>query len=423
MKEDFLHYLWKYQKIPQNCLLTSGEVLNIQSFGEYNQFSGADFFNALLKIGNQKWAGNVEMHLKSSYWYAHKHEQDPAYNNVILHVVWEHDVEVFNQSGQPIPTLELKNKIKTNTIERYQKLLFSKNYFINCEKNFVNAVKEIGNEWKKQLFIERLEQKLDFISDLLKENKNDWEKVLFLMLLKNFGGTVNGDAFLEIGKNIDFGIIRKERHNPLFLESLFLGTSNLLSDSYNNKYTEELINNFTYLRHKYQLKLLPIKIEFTKLRPQSFPTIRLSQLAQLYEKTDQLFSQIIDYQSITDLKKLLSVATSHFWETHYTFGKISGKSKKKVSNEIINRILINTVIPIKYLYFKRLGKDISNEVISDICTIPTEKNNIISHFQNVGEKPTSAFDTQVLLQLYKNYCQKNRCLECKYGIFLMKKEE
>ncbi|GET44808.1 DUF2851 family protein [Capnocytophaga felis] len=422
MREDFLQYLWKYGKIPQSCTLTSGENLSILSVGECNRLSGPDFFNARLQIGEQLWAGNVEIHLKSSYWYAHRHEQDKTYNNVILHVVWEHDVEIFNSNHQTIPTLELKNQIDIEIINKYEKLFLSKNNFISCEKYYSKADKMVSDSWNELLFSERLKHKSDYVTKLLLQTHSDWEKVLFLMLLKNFGGTVNGDIFLEMGKAIDFSIIRKEKNIPLNLEALFFGQSNLLSDKYEDFYFKNLSKEYEYLKSKYNLKSSVTSVYFSKLRPQSFPTIRLSQLAQLYEKTESLFSKIIEIQEINDLKKIFSVSTSEFWETHYTFGKTSPKAKKKITSSLVELIWINTIVPIKYLYFKSIGKDISKSLMMSLQNIAPEKNTIIEKFCTLGKHSESAFDTQIILQQYKNYCLPKRCLDCAIGIFLLKDE-
>lgn len=420
MKEDFLHYLWKTKKIPQNSLLTSGESLLIQSFGEHNQLSGPDFLSARLQIGEQQWAGNVEIHLKSSYWYAHRHEQDKAYSNVILHVVWEHDVEVFDSNQQIIPTLELKNQIDTETIETYKKLLFSKHNFINCEKHYSEIEKMVSLSWHKLLYDERLNQKAKLVESLLKQTNSDWEKVLFLMLLKNFGGTVNGDSFLEMGKTLDFSIVRKEKNNPLQLEALFFGKMNLLTDSFDDIYYQKLVHEYNYMKNKYGFNTSEAKVHFSKLRPQAFPTLRLSQLAQIYEKNDGLFSKIIETKTLVDFRKLFSANASEFWETHYTFKKNSTKTKKKITSALIDLIWINTVIPIKYAYFKSLNKNISEELIKQLKNTSGEKNNIIDKFKDLGAEINSAFNTQILLQQYKNYCISKRCLDCEIGIFLLK---
>lgn len=422
MKEDFLHYLWKYKKVPLSCQLSTGESLEILSFGQYNILSGADFFNAKLLIGGQQWAGNVEMHLKSSHWYAHGHQQDPAYRNVILHVVWEHDVEVFDSNNQPIPTLELKNIIAPEFFSRYQTSFWAPYQFIPCEKNYKLTSEMMLSSWKKRLFAERLEEKSAFIAEVWQEAQWDWEKVLFLLLLKYFGGVVNGEAFLEIGRHLDFSIIRKECSHPLHLEALFLGRANLLPEEGEHTYIKDLQQHYAYLKQKYNLQDINPIINFRGLRPQGFPTIRLSQLAQVYEQRESLFSKILEITDWHSLLALFKVGVSDFWETHYTFHKVSPKVKKPISATLLQLLLINVLVPIQYFYNKTLGKDITEALIKTIKGLPAERNGVVDAFQHLDAKVETAFDSQVLLQQHKQYCKGKRCLDCAIGIALLQKK-
>ena len=422
MKEDFLHYLWKYKKVPLSCQLSTGESLEILSFGQYNILSGADFFNAKLLIGGQQWAGNVEMHLKSSHWYAHGHQQDPAYRNVILHVVWEHDIEVFDTNNQPIPTLELKNVIAPELLSCYQTSLGAPYEFIPCEKDYKSTPEMTLLSWNERLFVERLEEKSAFIAEVWQEAQWDWEKVLFLLLLKYFGGVVNGEAFLEIGRQLDFSIIRKECSHLLHLEALFLGRANLLPEEGEHTYIKDLQQHYAYLKQKYNLQDITAIINFKGLRPQSFPTIRLSQLAQVYEQRESLFSKILEITDWHSLLALFKVGVSDFWETHYTFHKISPKVKKPISTTLLQLLLINVVIPIQYFYYKTLGKDITETLIKTIKGLPAERNGVVDAFQHLGAKVETAFDSQVLLQQHKQYCKGKRCLDCAIGVALLRKK-
>ena len=422
MKEDFLHYLWKYKKVPLSCQLNTGEMLEILSFGQYNTLSGADFFNAKLLIEGQQWAGNVEMHLKSSHWYAHGHQQDPAYRNVILHVVWEHDIEVFDANNQPIPTLELKNVIAPELLSRYQTSLGAPYEFIPCEKDYKSTPEMTLLSWNERLFVERLEEKSAFIAEVWQEAQWDWEKVLFLLLLKYFGGVVNGEAFLEIGKQLDFSIIRKECSHPLHLEALFLGRVNLLPEEGEHTYIKDLQQHYAYLKQKYNLQDITTIINFRGLRPQSFPTIRLSQLAQVYEQRESLFSKILEIMDWHSLLALFKVGVSDFWETHYTFHKVSPKVKKPISATLLQLLLINVVIPIQYFYYKTLGKEITETLIKIIKGLPAERNGVVDAFQRLGAKVETAFDSQVLLQQHKQYCKGKRCLDCAIGVALLRKK-
>ena len=422
MKEDFLHYLWKYKKVPLSCQLSTGEMLEILSFGQYNTLSGADFFNVKLLIDGQQWAGNVEMHLKSSHWYAHGHQQDPAYRNVILHVVWEHDIEVFDANNQPIPTLELKNVIAPELLSRYQTSLGAPYEFIPCEKDYKSTPEMTLLSWNERLFVERLEEKSAFIAEVWQEAQWDWEKVLFLLLLKYFGGVVNGEAFLEIGRQLDFSIIRKECSHPLHLEALFLGRANLLPEEGEHTYIKDLQQHYAYLKQKYNLQDITAIINFKGLRPQSFPTIRLSQLAQVYEQRESLFSKILEITDWHSLLALFKVGVSDFWETHYTFHKLSPKVKKPISTTLLQLLLINVVIPIQYFYYKTLGKDITETLIKTIKGLPAERNGVVDAFQHLGAKVETAFDSQVLLQQHKQYCKGKRCLDCAIGVALLRKK-
>ncbi|MEP2280827.1 DUF2851 family protein [Maribacter sp.] len=421
MKEDLLHFIWKYKKYPiKGLVTTSGEVVHLVSAGLHNHLSGPDFFNAQVELNEQLWAGNVEIHLKSSDWYAHNHQEDDSYNNVILHVVWEDDVTVFRKDGTEIPTLSLKEYIPLKLLHTYQELFNSKNYkFINCENEFTGVDEFLKNNWLDRLFVERLEQKSVFINQLLKETNNDWEQVLFLMLLKTFGSKINRESFIEIGKSIDFSIIRKLYHKPLLMESLFLGQASLLNKTNDgDTYFAELKKEYEFLKHKFSLNPVFKSPEFFRLRPSNFPTIRLAQLSALYAENNNLFHLLIENEH-TDYIKILNIGTSEYWETHFNFGKISKKSKKGISNSFLNLLLINTIIPLKFAYNRYKGGLENERFLKMMSGIKKEENSIISKFGKLGETLENAKDSQAYLQLYTNYCVKDKCLECAIGASLM----
>lgn len=416
MREDLLHYLWRQKKIAFSGLVTaSGERVYIFDFGQYNPNSGPDFLSAKIRVGNQLWVGNIEMHTKSSHWYAHKHENDPAYANVILHVVWQHDVEVFGVNEQKIPVLELQNQVDDALVEHCQALLTAPKKFINCEKDFPYVSSFISYDWKIALFLQRMKEKAQRIDTLFKSSHSDWEKLLFLLLLKNFGGVVNGEVFLQMGKAIDFSVIRKEKHHPLRLEALFLGQLQMFPEEVVDAYLIDIKKEYAYLKLKYALGAGVLGVRFFKLRPQGFPTLRLSQLGQLYEKNDGLFSRFIQMKTFKEFKTFFTVTASAYWNNHYTFGKESAKSTKKISQELLGLIWINTLLPLQYYYAQYHGNDITQQLKNRLEQLPPEKNRIITAFQKLKATTTSAFDTQVLLQQYNNYCSKNQCLTCAVG--------
>ncbi len=423
MQEDFLHYIWKHKKIQINELKTiAGEVIIIDTVGQHNQNSGPDFFNAQLIIDEQFWAGNVEIHVKSSDWFLHHHEQDKAYDNVILHVVWEHDTDVFRKDNTVIPTLELKNFIRKDVLDKYKKLFTKENKWINCEHDFANSDDFVLNNWLERLYLERLERKIKVIESLLKESKNDWEAVLFKMLAKNFGLKVNGDSFFSLAKSIDFSILRKLQSNQQSLEALLFGQSGLLDQDIEASYSLGLIKEYRFLKQKFKLEnnhVLPCY--FFRLRPSNFPSIRLSQLASLYYEHQNLFSKIIETKHLDDFYKLLKVSTSKFWDTHYTFQKESKSSKKKLTQPFIDLLLINTILPLKFCYAKQKGVKMDLEIIKIATSIISEKNSIIDAFNNLKKVSKSSLDSQALIQLKTAYCDKNKCLQCAVGNTLITK--
>ncbi len=421
MKEDFLHYLWQHKKFRFTHLQTTkGEPITILHSGQYLQLAGPDFFNAQLIIANQKWAGNIEIHLKSSDWYVHHHQNDDHYNNVILHVVWEHDTAVFRKDNSEIPVLELKSYVTSEEINNYNALLTPKSW-IFCEKQLVSFDKFVLSNWLERLFFERLERKSIHIEQLLQDTENDWEAVLFCLLAKNFGLNTNGDSFYKMAKSIPFHIVRKEALEVNYLESLFFGQAGMIPNTVEDTYLKELQAQYDYLAIKYKLERPIIEpIEFFKHRPDNFPTIRIAQLSMLYHLQRNLFSSIFAVTTSKEIYQIFDVAVSRYWKTHYNFDKSSPKKEKSLSKAFIDLVIINTIVPLQFAYSKSQGKDISEQLLTLINTIAPEKNAIIDKFQSFGIISKSAFETQSLLQLKNDYCNAKKCLQCAVGIALIK---
>ncbi|WP_350293908.1 DUF2851 family protein [uncultured Croceitalea sp.] len=424
MREDLLHFIWKTNKLhSQQLATTKKEQLVIRNTGQYNLNSGPDFFNSKIEIANQLWAGNVEIHLKSSDWYAHGHETDDNYDNVILHVVWEDDIAVFRKDKTEIPTLELKDIVPEKLLLGYKKLLQnSKKKFINCEHDLETIDGFLIDNWLERLYIERLEEKSRLIFELLNTSNNDWEKLLFSMLLKNFGSKVNGKAFLSLSESIDFSIVRKLQNNYVSLESVLFGMSGLLEkEECYDVYHKQLKKEYAFQKTKFKLNDLGVeRPDFFGLRPNNFPTIRLSQFAVLYAKNKNLFGKLIAYSEAKDYYDLFDITAGDYWKNHFTFGKESKSSSKRLTKNTIDLILINTIVPLKFSYAKSLGKDISGDLISLMRNLGAEKNSIIKGFDEIGRKTKSAFSSQAKLQLYNNYCSTNQCLKCAVGSFLLR---
>tara|TARA_R110002050_G_scaffold81892_2_gene175334 strand:- start:4192 stop:5469 length:1278 start_codon:yes stop_codon:yes gene_type:complete len=417
MQEDFLHYIWRHKKFDISKIkTTTNEIISVVSVGEYNQNAGPDFFNAHLKINNQLWAGNVEIHLKSSDWFLHNHETDVNYDNVILHVVWEHDTAVYRRDNTIIPTLEIKRYVSKDALNNYGKLFSKSQKWINCEHDFYSVDDFIVNHWLERLYFERLEKKSGTIKQLLTDSKNNWETVLYKMLTKNFGLKVNGDSFLSVANSIDFSIVRKLQSNQASLEALFFGQAGLLDGDIQEPYYLNLVKEYTFLKQKFSVSNKNVApVQFFRLRPANFPTIRFSQLASLYHSHQNLFSKVIELTTIKEFYSLFSVSASIFWENHYTFSNVSKVSKKIVTKSFIDLILINTIIPIKFSYALYNGKQIEDDIVKLIQEITSEKNSIVEKFDTLKPVSKSALQSQALIQLKNEYCSKNKCLQCAIG--------
>ncbi len=424
IREDFLHYLWRLKLFNfSNLEASSGEIIQILDVGRLNLDSGPDFFNGKIKIGDQIWAGNIEIHINSSDWYVHNHEVDSAYDSVILHVVWKDDMQIFRKNNTIIPTLILKNHVDLSLIDSYKKLFSKRQNWINCEGEIQYIDSFIFDNWKERLYLGRLQSKADYILLLLEQSNNDWEAVLFKLLSKNFGLKVNSDSFFNMANSFDFSVLRKASYDLLKLESLFFGQAGMLFETIEDVYFKSLKQEYDFLQVKYQLKSIhQSEIKFFRLRPTNFPTIRLSQLANLYYNKTGLFSKLIAITTIDDYYELFSVSTSSYWKTHYSFKSESKSSVKKLTKSFIDLLLVNTIIPLMFVYQQYIGKQDSELILKLIQQIKPEKNNIIDKFESLKIPVKNAFETQALIQLKNEYCTKQKCLQCVIGNEVLKAE-
>lgn len=422
MREDFLHYLWKYKKFDFNNARTAqGEKILLLNCGTHNFNAGPDFFNARLRIGEQLWAGNVELHIKASDWYFHQHENDPNYDNVILHVVWENDVPVSRRNKTTIPALSLKNLVDASLISEYKRLFASTSKWINCEQTFYQVDDFTLRHWQERLYLERLEEKSKLIDQLLKKSENNWEAVLFQLLSKNFGLNLNGDAFLSVAQSFGFSVLQKCGTDQTKLEALFFGQAGLLDGNINTPYFKTLKAEYQYLKHKFQLNNTGItRLKYFRLRPDNFPNIRFSQLASLYTRHKYYFLDLMNANSVTSIYKLLEAETAAFWKTHYSFTKSHKERKKALPEKFIDLMIINTIIPLRFCYGKARGHGEIEFLFSVMERLSSEENKIIKRFNKLRSGTSvNALQSQALLQLKRHYCDTNKCLHCAIGLKML----
>jgi len=419
MKVDFLHYLWKFRKFDLSNLRTSNyESLTILHPGHQPETESPYFFNAQIIIEGQQWVGNVAIGVNSSDWHRQTHRK-PS-DNLILYVAWEHDTTIYRNDGSSISVLPIKTFVPDRLLQKYLLLLRPKSW-IFCETQLCEIDPFILRHWQQRLFFERLERKSEPILQLLEQTKHDWEAVLFGLLAKNFGLNTNGSSFLKIAQSIPFAVIRKESHEPQNLEALLFGQSGLLAKDNQDPYCNDLKARFDYLSHKYRLaKPQTAPVQFFRHRPDNFPTIRLSQLANLYAGRQQLFSQTIEAVSVIMLYQIFGISAARYWKTHYRFGRASPEKEKQLSKRFIDLIIVNTVIPLQFAYAKSRGAENIDAIVGLVEQLSPENNTVIEKFGRFGWKAESAFASQSLLQLKSDYCDNGKCTQCAIGIELLK---
>jgi hypothetical protein len=420
MKEEFLHYLWKHRLYDADNLIDNdGNKIEVINTGEYNRDAGPDFFNARISIAGTVWAGNIEIHTRASHFDLHGHQRDPAYNNVILHVVAEKDKKVFNTLGEEVLTSEIT--FDPLLYEKYADLINNPG-IIACQDELKCVDSIFVNHWLSSLVIERLQQKADMILRLLSETGNDWEEVFYRVLVRYFGFRVNTEPFEMLATALPFRIIRKHADNRFQVEALLFGTAGMLEEglfreAVNDKYFLELTKEYRILSVKYNLHPVHGWLwKFSRLRPSNFPTIRISQLSAMLCSAGGLFSKSVEENDFRRLKEYFEVTASEYWDNHFVFGKQSRSVSKKAGSQATDIFLINAVIPVIFVYGRsRELPEICERALSFLSDIEGEKNIITNEWRAAGIEAESAFFSQALIQLRNEYCKKRRCLECRIG--------
>jgi hypothetical protein len=424
ISERLLHFIWQFQYFDKKELTTTtGEAVQIIFPGQYNANQGPDFSDAKIKVGKEIWAGAVELHIHTSDWTKHKHTGDTNYNNVILHVVWEdgtrNSVPVTERSSV-LPTIELNGRIPLILLQRYEELMNSE-AFVPCEK-LIHTVRDITwRSWKERLLAERLMRKSALAEAMLKENNYHWEETFWWMLARNFGIKVNADAFEAIARSIPVNVLAKHKQQIHQLEALLLGQGGLLKEDFTDDYPKMLQKEYQFLQHKYNLKPINMPLHFLRMRPGNFPTIRLAQLAMLVQSATHLFSKIKEVGKLKEIKEWFNVTANDYWHYHYQFDENSNFKKKKLGETMIDNFIINTIAPLLFTYGGYHAEQVyKDKAIKWLEQTAAETNSITKGFAMLGVENKNAFDSQALIELKNEYCNKKRCLECGVGNGVLK---
>lgn len=423
MKEDFLHYIWQYQKFNKTILkTTSGEEVTVLKTGFHNTDSGPDFKEARIKIAEVEWAGSVEIHLKASDWNLHKHQHDAAYENVVLHVVWENDREILNTDGEPIPTLTLKALTDISLLNKYEALMLSQNE-IPCQNQFSEIADIKKFSTLEKALLQRMQRKGAEVSERFEKLGNDWEEVTYQILLRNFGFKLNNDTFLSLAESLPYKILRKYSSSCFQVEALLFGMAGFLEGDL-DEYGSKLKVEFDFLAAKHNLKdkvLNSSQWKFMRTRPANFPTVRLSQLTALMSQSKGLFATMTSASDYKMLVSFFEAKPSIYWQKHYHFNKESAQDFKGIGKSSIHNLVINTVVPVLVAYAEQIDNQLYIEnAMALLEKIPAEKNKITKFWNSLDLETKTMFDSQGSIELYNEFCKKKKCLSCGVGIAILR---
>ena len=421
MQEAFLHFIWRTGRFDQRRLMSSrGESISIFKRGHYHHHAGPDFNAAHMRIGDTVWHGNVEMHIRASEWYEHKHHEDPAYDNTILHVVWKEDCKVFRTDGSLLPCLELSRRVDPKMFARYHELIKDTNG-IPCKF----SLKEIDNLTKRTMMdralIERLERKAREVLHTLKQCKGDWEETVWQHLAGGLGGPINTDPMTQLARQLPLKLLKRYAQNPKQVEGLIFGQAGMLENIPEESYTKSLQTEYQFLQKKHNLIPIPhSRWKFLRMRPISFPTLRLARLASLAIHHQNALSNILMAAKPIEWTNSLEVLVHPYWSRHYRFGMPSKVILKTLGKTTNHNLVINVMAPILFAYGLERGESIYQErALKVLENLTFEKNHITNKWRNLPMPAVNAADSQAILELQKNYCTPRRCIHCAIGCKLI----
>lgn len=423
MNETRFQLIWKYLYFGfSNLLSQNGKLIEIVHPGFQNFDAGPDFLRAKIKIDGNLLKGDVELHPNGNDWYAHKHHLDKNYNNVILHVVLEKSTKPILTENQKILTeLIIQPKIPKEIQNKLEQLENEKNS-IACRTFLPEIPQSFLNISFQSHLVKRFEQKMQSFIEIHAENNSDLEQSVWIFLAKTFGLTKNTEQFQETANILSFKLLKKYAENPKSQEALIYGVSGLLENKQADDYHQNLQEEWQFLKAKHNsLKEIPQKLQFFRMRPTNFPSIRLAQLLELFRTYDSLTAWLSDFDADKFFKHEFKLP--EYWKQHYNFGKTS-KNQNSLGKQFKTNILINFVIPIR-IYFSQhdIISSTIEEILEDLTLLKPEKNQIITKFEEIGLKPKNAQESQAMIELFKNYCKPRNCLKCSIGQKILRKTD
>lgn len=411
MKEDFLHFVWQYQLYNND---NNSQNLEIKHPGYYNSHEGPDYLHAKIMQDGIEWNGHVEIHLKSSDWLRHNHINNSHYQSIILHVVYENDVELH----LPCPTLVLKDKIHKNIHDQYINWI-QNIHDIPCAHSGLKDISKIYRiQWIDRLIVDRCDMKYNEWLSTYHQVQNNWKQMIWIKVAESFGMKYNNVGFRHLAMNVDVGNLEKLDADIEMIEAYLFGVSGLIPQESRDDYVQKIENNYAFIQTKFpQNTDIKIPWNFLRMRPANFPTIRIAQLAKFICTITPFPQQLLSTKlQVKDWEKLLNIEVSEYWKSHYTFGKESRTVSKKLGKTAIDAIIINAIIPLHYFHGKIFNEPTSiSHAFHLLQQVKPESNSIIERWQKFEHFPENAYDSQSYIHLYNHYCTKKKCASCLFG--------
>lgn len=424
LSEKLLQFIWQFRRYNMQGLKTEdGHDLFVMHPGKANTHQGPDFSEAKIKIDDTTWVGNIEIHIKSSLWHTHAHTEDVHYNNVILHVVWENDVPIYDGLGHVLPTLVLQPLVSKIMMEHYQQLMEQKND-IPCGE-CLPALSELSwLAWKERMAAERLAEKAKVCIEYFEQSQHHWEDTCWWLIARSFGMKTNAAAFEQMARTLPVKLLHKHKNQLHQLEALLLGQCSLLDENFTDDYPKLLQKEYRFLSGKYGLNPIAKPALFLRMRPANFPTIRLAQLAVLIHQSVHLFSKIKDAENASDVVKFLNVSANDFWHHHYRFDDATTYKEKATGQQLLEHIIINAAAPLLYAYGMYHSDDhYTQKAMQWLMQTKHEVNTITKQWTSKKVTNNNALESQALIHLLHNYCNEKKCLSCAVGMKLLQYEQ
>lgn len=412
-----MQYVWQHRLWPTGRLkTTAGQSIDILDPGVLNTGAGPDFFNAKITVDGRVWAGNVEIHVRASDWYRHGHQNDHAYDNVILHVVRENDADIPLQ-GRNIPQIVMR--CNPGMPDIYNRLVSPPANILPCADVIARTPELHRLDWLTALAFERLQRKSDDIRKILGQQRGDWFATIYITLARALGFGSNADPMERLARAVPAKIIISVAAQNGAAEAILLGAAGLLNTTHpRDSYEEYLVGEYNFYRKKYNLDNLltqPLCWQH-KTRPQNSPVRRIAYLANLMADPYTLTQKIFTIKHIDDTDNIFSVGEHPYWTYNYTFGHPAALPQQILSRASADLLIINAVAPLLYARAETEGDTRSLDTAVDLLQhIRPENNTIISRFIAAGLRCRDAFTSQALIQLHRAYCTPRKCLYCRWG--------